>query len=39
MSELTPQDWNELKNYARRESANGAKPVQNANQTPPWRRG
>lgn len=30
---------NEIKGYAKRETANSAKPVQNANQTPPWRRG
>jgi len=30
---------NEVKGYAKRETANGAKPAQNANATPPWRRG
>lgn len=30
---------NEVKGYAKRETANGAKPAQNANTTPPWRRG
>jgi len=30
---------NEIKGYGRRETANGAKPAQNANPTPPWRRG
>lgn len=30
---------NEIRGYYKRESANGAKPAQNANPTPPWRRG
>jgi len=30
---------NEVKGYAKRETANGAKPAQNPNPTPPWRRG
>ena len=30
---------NEVKSYAKRETANGAKPAQNANATPPWHRG
>ena len=30
---------NEIKGYAKRETANGAKPAQAANPTPPWRRG
>jgi hypothetical protein len=30
---------NEVKGYGKRETANGAKPAQNANPTPPWRRG
>ena len=30
---------NEIKGYAKRETAGGAKPAQNANATPPWRRG
>ena len=30
---------NEVKGYAKRDGANGAKPAQNANPTPPWRRG
>jgi len=30
---------NEIKGYAGRESAGGAKPAQAANATPPWRRG
>jgi hypothetical protein len=30
---------NEVKGYAKREGTNGAKPAQNANSTPPWRRG
>jgi hypothetical protein len=30
---------NEVKGYAKRETANGVKPAQNANPTPPWRRG
>jgi hypothetical protein len=30
---------NEVKGYAKRETANGAKPAQAVNPTPPWRRG
>jgi hypothetical protein len=30
---------NEVKGYAKRETANGAKPAQAVAQTPPWRRG
>lgn len=30
---------NEIKGYAKRETANGAKPAQAASPTPPWRRG
>jgi hypothetical protein len=30
---------NEIKGYAKREAAGGARPAQNANATPPWRRG
>jgi len=29
---------NEVKGYSKRETANGAKPAQNPNPTPPWRR-
>ena len=29
---------NEIKGYAKRETANGARPAQAANPTPPWRR-
>jgi len=30
---------NEIKGFAKRETANGTKPAQAANPTPPWRRG
>ena len=30
---------NEVKGYGKRETANGAKPAQAVNPTPPWRRG
>jgi hypothetical protein len=30
---------NEIRSYAKRETTNGAKPAQNQNPTPPWRRG
>ena len=30
---------NEIKGFAKRETANGAKPAQAVNPTPPWRRG
>ena len=30
---------NEIRGFAKREIANGAKPAQNPNPTPPWRRG
>lgn len=30
---------NEIRGYLKRETANGAKPSQAANPTPPWRRG
>jgi len=30
---------NEVKGYAKRETANGTRPPQNTNPTPPWKRG